>query len=51
MPRTANPEIQRAAVQKTSLASQYRAIGPAHIAAALLCAAKKKPASGLYKAA
>ena len=37
-------EAQRAAVKAPSLTTHYRAIGPAAIVAALICAPKKKPA-------
>jgi len=44
-------EAERAAAKAPSLAKQYRAIGPAAIVAALLCAPKKKPAKVAVKAA
>ena len=39
MPRTTTPQPER----KPELLNQYRAIGPAAILAALLCAAKTRP--------
>ncbi|HEY6633180.1 MAG TPA: transcriptional regulator [Rhizobiaceae bacterium] len=44
-------EAERAAAQAPSLAKQYRAIGPAAIVAALICAPKKKSAKTAVKAA
>ena len=45
-------EAQRAPVKAVPLAQHYRAIGPAAIVAALLCAPKKKvPAKAAPKAA
>jgi hypothetical protein len=37
-------EAERAIAKAPSLTTQYRAIGPAAIVAALICAPKKKPA-------
>jgi hypothetical protein len=45
-------ETKRTPTPTTTLASHYRAIGPAAVAAALLCQTKtKKQASGKNKAA
>lgn len=41
---TKKSETERAAAKAPSLAKHYRAIGPAAIVAALICAPKKKPA-------
>jgi hypothetical protein len=41
MPRTKS-EAERARAQSTELAKHYRAIGPADLRAALICASKKR---------
>ena len=41
---TKKSEAERAAMKPSSLTKHYRAIGPAAIVAALICAPKKKPA-------
>lgn len=48
---TKKSEAERAAVKHSSLTKHYRAIGPAAIVAALICAPKKKPAKATAKAA
>jgi hypothetical protein len=42
MPRTKKSEAERARAQSPDLVKQYRAIGPAVLVAALICAPKKR---------
>ena len=48
---TKKSEAERAAMKPSSLTKHYRAIGPAAIVAALICAPKQKPAKTAAKAA